>query len=258
MRSRILYEDKDIIVCHKPAGIATQTARVGQQDMVGEMKAYLADGRRDDPSLKGAGVSGQPPYVGVIHRLDQPVEGILVFARNKTAAAKLSRQVTDEQMEKDYYAVVCGKDIPEEGELVDYLFKDGRTNLSKVVPKDVRDAKEARLRFRTLQCKQTELSEGRPYTIALVKIRLQTGRHHQIRVQMANVGLSLLGDHKYADTLTVGLSEKMGIREIALCAGRLALEHPRTGQRMVFRIMPEGKSFSGFRQAVEADVEKEM
>lgn len=258
MRSRILYEDNDIIVCHKPAGIATQTARVGQQDMVSEMKAYLADGLRDDPSLKGAGVSGQPPYVGVIHRLDQPVEGILIFARNKTAAAKLSRQVTDEQMEKDYYAIVCGKDIPEEGELVDHLLKDGRTNLSKVVPKEARDAKEARLRFRTLQCRQTELSDGQSCTIALVKIRLQTGRHHQIRVQMANVGLSLLGDRKYADASMVELSEQMGIREIALCAGRLALEHPGTGKRMVFHIMPEGKSFSGFRQAIEEDMEKEM
>ncbi len=253
MKSRILYEDKDIIVCHKPAGIATQTARVGQRDMVSEVTAYLAKERKDNPLEKGQKPAGQMPYVGVIHRLDQPVEGILVFARNKGAAAGLSRQITEERMEKDYYAVVCGQEIPEQGELVDYLLKDGRTNLSKVVPKEMKGAKEARLRFRVLQQQEMEMSDGGVGQTALVRIRLQTGRHHQIRAQMANAGLSLLGDHKYANEETVRLSEQMGIREVALCAGRLAFHHPLTGEKKTFSVMPEGKAFAGFRQVLEMD-----
>lgn len=253
MKSRILYEDKDIIVCHKPAGIATQTARVGQQDMVSEITAYLAKEGKGNLLAKGQKPAGQVPYVGVVHRLDQPVEGILVFARNKAAAAGLSRQVTEERMEKDYYAVVCGQDIPTEGELVDYLLKDGRTNLSRVVPQEIQGAKEARLRFRVLQYQEMEVSEGGVCQTALVRIRLQTGRHHQIRVQMANAGLNLLGDHKYADAKTVRLSGQMGVREIALCAGRLAFHHPLTGEKEVFAVMPEGKAFACFRQALEMD-----
>lgn len=254
MKSRILYEDKDIIVCHKPAGIATQTGRVGQRDMVSEVTAYLAKERKDNPSEKGHKSSGQTPYVSVIHRLDQPVEGILVFARNKAAAAGLSRQITEERVEKDYYAVVCGQKIPAEGELVDYLLKDGRTNLSKVVPKEMKGAKKARLRFRVLQHQEMEISEGRMCQTALVRIRLQTGRHHQIRVQMANAGLSLLGDRKYADAEALRLSEQMGVREIALCAGRLAFYHPLTGEKKIFTVMPEGKAFDTFRQAIAQDV----
>ncbi len=257
MKSRILYEDKDIIVCHKPAGIATQTARVGQRDMVSEMTVYLAKEERDYLQ-KEQGPAGQMPYVGVVHRLDQPVEGILVFARNKVAAAGLSRQITEERMEKDYYAVVCGQVIPEQGELLDYLVKDGRTNLSKVVPKEIKGAKEARLRFRVIQYKETEISEGRRYQTALVRIRLQTGRHHQIRVQMANAGLSLLGDRKYAKEEIVRLSEQMGVRETSLCASRLVFYHPLTKEKKVFAIMPEGKSFAGFRQAIETDIREDL
>lgn len=253
MKSRILYEDKDIIVCHKPAGIATQTARVGQRDMVSEITAYLVKEGKEPLLVKGPKSAGQKPYVGVVHRLDQPVEGILVFARNRAAAAELSRQITEERMEKDYYAVVCGQNIPTEGELVDYLTKDGRTNLSKVVPKEVKGAKEARLRFCVLQYQEMESFEGRMCRTALVKIHLQTGRHHQIRVQMANAGLSLLGDRKYADTEAVRLSEQMGAREIALCAGRVAFYHPLTGEKKVFTVMPEGKAFICFRQALEMD-----
>lgn len=256
MKSRILYEDKDIIVCHKPAGIATQTARVGQRDMVSEVTSYLADKEKRICAQYGVKKVEKPPYVGVIHRLDQPVEGILVFARHKSAAAQLSRQITEEQMAKEYYAVVCGREIPEEGELQDYLLKDGRTNLSKVVPKEVRGAKEARLRFRMLQCRQENIADGQSYMTALLRIRLQTGRHHQIRVQMANAGLSLLGDRKYGDIPAVKLSEQMGLKEIALCAARLAFAHPQTGEQMVFSIMPEGKIFAGFRQTIEIDRNK--
>ncbi len=228
--NRILHEDNDIIVCHKPAGIATQTARVGQADMVSEITNYLA-------SKEGA--AGKSPCVGVVHRLDQPVEGILVFAKNRQAAANLSRQAAREEMKKEYLALICGKDMPRTGELTDYLLKDGKTNVSRVVPPEVKGAKQARLSYEMLR-------EDKERQIALVKICLHTGRHHQIRVQMANAGMPLLGDHKYADETALALSEKLGVRETALCAYRLAFTHPKTGKRMQFEIKPEGAAFQKF------------
>lgn len=224
-QQRILHEDNDIIVCHKPAGIATQTARVGQADMVSEIANYLT-AKRDGGE--------KSPYVGVVHRLDQPVEGILVFAKNKQAAADLSRQAAGEEMKKEYLALVCGKDMRRSGELTDYLLKDGKTNTSRVVPAEVKGAKEAWLSYEVLWEKPPE---------ALVKICLHTGRHHQIRVQMANAGMPLLGDHKYAGEEVIALSKELGIRETALCAYRLSFTHPKTGEHMQFEISPEGAAF---------------
>lgn len=223
---RILYEDNDVIVCHKPAGIATQTARVGQADMVSEIANYL---KNLHPEQK------IPPYVGVVHRLDQPVEGILVFAKSKPAAADLSRQAAGGGMRKEYLAVVCGEYFSRTGVLKDYLIKDGKTNTSRVVPAEVKGAKEARLSYEVL-------SEGVSGT-ALVRVQLDTGRHHQIRVQMANAGMPLLGDHKYGGEEALKISAGLGVREIALCAYRLTFTHPKTGKRMTFEIRPEGAAF---------------
>ena len=137
-------------------------------------------------------------------------------------------------MKKEYLALVCGRDMQQSGELMDYLLKDGKTNTSRVVPAEVKGAKEARLSYEILWEKSPE---------ALVKICLHTGRHHQIRVQMANAGMPLLGDHKYAGKEVLALSDKLGIRETALCAYRLAFTHPKTGKHMQFAIRPEGAAF---------------
>lgn len=273
-QERILYEDNDLLVCHKPAGIATQTARIGQADMASEMENYLA---RKLPQSIGRGSSARP-HIHVVHRLDQPVEGILVFAKQPSAAAALSAQAAGEGMEKEYLALVCdlrseeatdgtqsgGHDAEQmqqnqqgrSGVLTDYLLKDGKTNTSRVVPAEVKGAKEARLRYEILR---EESPEGLLSTtkdlgeaenglhLAVVKIRLYTGRHHQIRVQMANAGMPLLGDRKYADQAAAVLSENLGIREIALCAYRLSFCHPKTGERLHFEIMPEGAAFRGIR-----------
>lgn len=263
-QNRILHEDKDIIVCHKPAGIATQTARVGQADMVSEIANYLMHGKKasDKYGLKdmaGKGSdngAGKSPYVGVVHRLDQPVEGILVFAKCKQAAGDLSRQAAGEEMKKEYLALICGKDMQRSGELTDFLLKDGKTNLSRVVPPEVKGAKEARLFYEFLseipveelfegdRAKETaEVGTENLPQIMLVRICLYTGRHHQIRVQMANAGMPLLGDHKYGGGEALALSEKLGIRQTALCAYRLAFTHPKTAERMQFEIQPEGAAF---------------
>lgn len=255
-KTKILYEDNDLLVCHKPAGIATQTARIGQADMASEMENYLA---RSLPQSIGHNSSVRP-HIHVIHRLDQPVEGILVFAKQAPAAASLSAQAAGEEMEKEYLALVCDQrgegERKQSGTLADYLIKDGKTNTSRVVPPEVKGAKEARLRYEILQEESPEIlfpakkdtSEGESERrCAVVRIRLYTGRHHQIRVQMANAGMPLLGDRKYAGQEAAALSEDLGIREIALCAYRLSFCHPKTGERLHFEIMPEGAAFRGIR-----------
>lgn len=286
--NRILYEDTHILVCHKPAGIATQTARIGQADMVSEMENYLARKQSQDGRQSGSDKRRpdrhesvwHQPRIYVVHRLDQPVEGILVFARQQPAAAALSVQAAGDEMEKSYLALVCdlrgegkagGMQIdgqpakqPSEdrqiqsGTLTDYLLKDGRTNTSRVVPSEVKGAKEARLSYEILQDIPLEavtameengsaFAQEERLRIRVAKIRLYTGRHHQIRVQMANAGLPLLGDRKYAGKAAIALSERLGIRDVALCAYRLAFFHPKTKEKMQFEITPEGAAFRRIR-----------
>ena len=122
MKTEILYEDNSILVIRKPAGLAVQSARIGQQDVVSELKSYLA---------KQAGAGRGEPYLAVIHRLDQPVEGVLVFAKEKKTAAALTGQLSEGSLNKQYYAVLCGYPDCSEGDLVDYLRKEG--NVATVV-----------------------------------------------------------------------------------------------------------------------------
>lgn len=245
---QILYEDKDIIVCHKPAGIATQTAKIGQRDMVSEVANYLAAASKTDSK------SNKRPYVGLVHRLDQPVEGILVFAKNQKAAGELSKQISDGRMEKYYYAVVAldrraaEPDAGFEKTLINYLYKDNKSNTSIVVNKNQNGAKRAELHYRLLSripvkefCKKYDNTD-----IALAQIKLITGRHHQIRVQMSNAGMSLLGDNKYADDRTTQLAKMFGQRQVALCAYKLEFNHPVSGKKMSFHKEPEAGIFQIF------------
>lgn len=121
MDLQILYEDTDIIVCVKPAGVATQTRQLGQADMESLLKNYRAG-------------KGEPPYIGVVHRLDQPVCGVMVFAKNKEAAADLSRQVKAKLADKYYYAMTDGVPQKKKDRLENYLLRDGKSNTSSVVP----------------------------------------------------------------------------------------------------------------------------
>lgn len=225
MKLTVLYEDDDIIVCFKPSGIAVQSAGLASADMVSILKNYLAGKEKV-----------KDPYVGVIHRLDQPVSGILVFAKNKKAAAKLSRQIQDSEAGKDYIAL-CYK-VPDErkGTLIHYIRKDpaakravvtDEITLKKNRKNEQKDPsyKKAVLRYET----QREGEE-----CAVLKIHLQTGRYHQIRAQFAALGNALLGDVKYGTVESKELSEKMGIRTVALCAYSLAFHHPATGKEMNF------------------------
>ena len=235
MQKNIVFEDEHIIVAYKPAGIATQTKRVGQQDMVSELKNYLSR----KPENKGKG----EPYLGLVHRLDQPVAGILVFAKTKQAAASLSRQMAEGKFHKHYYAVIYGRPEKEDGRLTDYLYKDGRTNMSLIVKEDFPEAKKAVLTYRLV--KTLMVLEAFQET-SLMEIELFTGRHHQIRVQMANAGMPLLGDSKYGTETDKQFSREIGCRNVALCAYKLKFLHPKTGKEISFERKPEEEIFLPF------------
>lgn len=233
MQKNIIYEDKHILVAYKPAGIATQTARVGQRDMVSELKNYLA----------GKTGKKESPYLGIVHRLDQPVSGLLVFARTRQAAACLGRQITEHVFQKHYYALIYGKPKKPEERLENYLYKDGRSNLSVIVDKDFPEARKAVLDYRLIRT----LMMVEPWQEAsLMEISLHTGRHHQIRLQMSHAGMPLLGDNKYGTEEDRQLSWEIGLKNIALCAFKLAFIHPATGKEVCFVQQPREEIFRPF------------
>ena len=214
MRTEILYEDNSVLVIRKPAGLAVQSARIGQADVVSELKSYLA---------KQAGAGQGEPYLAVIHRLDQPVRGVMVFAKTKEAAADLSRQVQTKMADKFYYAVTDGVPEQKKGTLEDYLLRDGKTNTSKVVSKSTEGAKSARLDYEVTAQNKTN---------AILRIRLDTGRHHQIRVQLANAGIPIVGDAKYNFKETMTRSGN----GLLLCSYKIGFKHPKTHKKMEFEI----------------------
>lgn len=227
----ILYEDKNIIVCCKKAGTAVQTARLGEPDMETALKNYL-----------------KSSYIGIVHRLDQPVEGILVFAKTKNAAAGLSRQSREQIMNKKYYAaVLLEKADAAKGEniLVNYLRKENKGNISRVINPDKGEGKRSELSYKIIKTMKILQPEDEGGT-ALLRIQLKTGRHHQIRVQMAHAGMPILGDGKYGNEKSKAYSREKRIENIALCAYCLEFFHPVTGKKMIFHIMPSGKAFWPF------------
>ncbi len=233
---KIIYEDSEIIVCHKMPGVPVQTARTRQQDMVSMLRNYLAD-------------QGEATEIYVIRRLDQPVEGIMVFARNARAAAILSRQVQEKSVEKQYLALAEGQFPEKTGHLEDYLLKDGKNNTSQVVPKGTKGAKAARLSYEVEKViLKSEQSAGifetscQSDSVSLLRIWLDTGRHHQIRVQMAHAGHPLVGDKKYNQNCP------KGYMPVGLCSVRTSFRHPKTGEWMEFAAEPEGKLFMEFKE----------
>lgn len=212
----IIYEDGDILVCHKPAGVATQTKRLGQQDIESLLKNYRAK-------------KGEPPQIWVVHRLDQPVEGVMVFAKNQKAAADLSKQVQQHIIGKYYYAVSAHVPNEKAGVVEDYLLTNKKANVTQVVEAGVKDAKKAKLEYEVV-----DTTEDKTF----IRVKLHTGRQHQIRVQLAHMGCPLIGDSKYGD----GASKE----GLALCSYRLEFLHPTMKKEMRFEVEPKGKIFEEF------------
>lgn len=209
---KVLYEDNHIIVVIKPYNIPSQSDKTNDIDMLSLVKEYIKEKYQKPGNV----------YVGLVHRLDRPVGGIMVFAKTSKAASRLSESIRNKSFSKTYLAVVNGKFEKQNGVLEDYLWKDEALNMSKVVSKDKKNAKLARLTYEVLAEKND---------LNLVKINLETGRHHQIRVQFSNAGHSLYGDQKYGKG-SIG-------KQIALWAYRLEFKHPVKDEIMKFEALPE-------------------
>ena len=220
MQLSIIYEDKDILVCFKPAGIATQTASLSNPDMVSMIKTYLAKKEQK-----------KSPYVGVIHRLDQPVSGLLVFGKNQSASASLSKQIQKEEANKDYIALCAGILKEREGTLCHYIMKDSVKKMARVIDADhyVENMEATYKRASLIYKVEKEMGD-----CSIIKVHLQTGRFHQIRAQFCAIGHALLGDGKYCTAESRELSMKKRINGIALCANHLTFRHPVTGKEMEF------------------------
>ena len=211
---KVLYEDNHIIVVEKPVNIPSQGDKTGDIDMLTIIKQYIKEKYQKPGEV----------YLGLVHRLDRPTGGVMVFAKTSKAASRLSEQVRDKQMHKKYLCIVDGKMEKEKDTFTDYLVKNEKTNMSKVVAKDVKNAREAVLDYEVVKYdEETNLS--------VIKVDLHTGRHHQIRVQFASRNHSLYGDQKY------------GIRgrgkQLTLWAYSLSFIHPTQKERMKFENYPE-------------------
>lgn len=211
---KIIYEDNHIIVVEKRPNIPSQSDKTGDMDMLTIIKEYLKEKYNKPGNV----------YLGLVHRLDRPVGGIMVFAKTSKAASRLSDEVRNKIFKKEYLAVVDGKISPKSGSLEDYLYKDERNNISKVVSGKKKNAKIAKLDYEVLIYDEIK-------DLSLIKVNLHTGRHHQIRVQLSNFGHSIFGDQKYG---TRGQG-----KQIALWAYMLEIVHPITKEKMVFSDYPE-------------------
>ena len=185
----------------------------------------------------------------MIHRLDQPVEGVLVFALNPKAAATLNRQMMTGEISKTYLAVTDVKresvlqkestDTKEEEKvqmicLTDWLCKDNKTNSSSVVPAGTAGGKKAVLYYKILESREVQGQKR-----CMVQVRLETGRHHQIRVQLSHAGMPLVGDRKYNPV-------ENSREALALCSVQLEFTHPASGKKMKFQVAPTGTAFREF------------
>ena len=210
----VVYEDNHIIVVEKPVNIPSQGDKTGDIDMLSIVKQYIKEKYNKPGEV----------YLGLVHRLDRPVGGVMVFARTSKAAARLSEQVREKQFKKKYLVIADGKFENKKGTLQDYLLKNERLNTSKVVPEGTKNSKLAILDYEVLKYNEE-------INLSLVKINLHTGRHHQIRVQLSNAGHSICGDQKYG---TRGRG-----KQICLWAYELTILHPITKEEMIFKVLPE-------------------
>lgn len=211
---KILFEDNHIIVVEKTPNIPSQSDKTGDIDMLTLVKQYIKEKYNKPGNV----------YLGLVHRLDRPVGGIMIFAKTSKAASRLSDEVREKVFKKKYLAVVDGKIEKTKGSLENYLYKDERNNISKVVNKDKKNAKLAKLDYEVLFYDEVK-------NLSLLKINLHTGRHHQIRVQLSNFGHSIFGDQKYG---TRGTG-----KQIALWAYELTIMHPINKEEMTFIDLPE-------------------
>ena len=210
----VVYEDNHIIVVEKPVNVPSQGDKTGDVDMLTIIKDYIKKKYNKPGNV----------YLGLVHRLDRPVGGVMVFAKTSKAASRLSEAVRNKEFKKNYLVIADGKFEKKSGILENYLLKNERTNTSKVVGEGTKNAKYAKLEYEVLKYNEE-------IDLSLVKIKLHTGRHHQIRLQLANIGHSICGDQKYG---TRGRG-----KQICLWAYELSFVHPVSKEEMSFRVLPK-------------------
>jgi len=209
----ILHEDNHIIVVVKPQGVPSQADSSGDSDMLSQVREYIRVKYNKPGNV----------FAGLVHRLDRPTGGVMVFAKTSKAAARLSEQISKGQMVKKYFAVVIGCPLDRGGKLRHYLTKDTANNIVTAHNAAIAGSRAAELEYRILE-------DGG--SSSLVDIRLITGRSHQIRAQMQKIGHPVFGDVKYGgDTLAKG-------HNLALWAYELQFAHPTKGVTMVYKVFP--------------------
>ena len=216
MKINIIYEDNHLLVVEKPINVPTQEDNSKDEDLLNILKNYLKNKYNKLGNV----------YVGLVHRLDRPVGGVMVFAKTSKAASRLSDQIRLNQFNKVYYAVCEGK-INKEGRLEDKLLKDRKRNIVTVD----KNGKNSILNYKKIMEKNN---------LNLVEIKLETGRPHQIRVQMSHNGNPLYGDQKYNKNSKIG-------EQLALFAKKLEFYHPITKELMSFELdLPKREPFTKF------------
>ena len=214
----IVYEDNHVIVAVKPPNMLSQADKTKDADMLSMVKEYIKVKYNKPGNV----------YVGLVHRLDRPVGGLMVFARTSKAAARLSAQMREHAMGREYLCVTEGQ-VKDKFTLINYLVQNERMNRVMVCDADERGAQEAILHGHCL---------GRRGGLSLCSLRLETGRKHQIRVQMKEMGAPLWGDHRYGHGIPG--------QQIALWGYKLTFEHPTTRHIMTFQHLPCGSVWNNF------------
>lgn len=222
----IIYEDNHLLVAVKPPNQLTQSDSTGDESLHDELKRYVKEKYHKAGEV----------YLGLVHRLDRPVGGLVAFARTSKAASRLSEQLRSHAMEREYLAVVeHGASMPDEGRLRDWLLKDESGGV-RSVPEGTSGAQEARLSFRVLSRNVSD-------DTALAHVRLQTGRKHQIRVQLMQSGHPIIYDMRYGHGLRG--------QSIALWGAVLRLTHPTQKTPMTFVSVPRGGAYLPFASAID-------
>ena len=217
MKINIIYEDNHLLIVEKPINVIVQEDNTKDKDLLTILKEYIKEKYNKPGNV----------YLGLVHRLDRPVGGIMVFARTSKSASRLSEQIRNKTFKKTYNAVVIGN-INEKGTLKDKLLKNEKTNIVTVSDK----GKEAILHYKKIDYKDN---------MSLVEINLETGRPHQIRVQFSNYGYPLYGDNKYNKKATSN-------EQIALFAKKIEFTHPTTKENMSFELdLPNRYPFNLFK-----------
>ena len=210
---KVIYEDNHVIVVIKPQNIPTQEDESKDKDLLTMVKEYIKVKENKPGNV----------YVGMVHRLDRPTGGVMVFAKTSKSASRLTQEIQEGVLSKNYLAVVNGKPREKRGKLVNFLQKNARTNTVMVVPELTTGAKRAELNYEVIEEKEK---------VSLVKVELITGRSHQIRVQMKHIGCPIYGDVRYGgDKLAKG-------HNLALWSYELKFVHPTTKENMTFKVYP--------------------